>query len=81
MRGTGIPIIGDVPWGTHFCQFYRDEQDLIDRARRNVVDRLLERARGVVCRHDGNHPSWWTVAACLLNGFDRSLAHDAGEVN
>ena len=30
MRHTGIPIIGDVPWGTHFCQFYQDEQDLID---------------------------------------------------
>jgi PAS domain S-box-containing protein len=30
MRHTGLPIIGDVPWGTHFCQFYRDQQDLID---------------------------------------------------
>ncbi len=30
VRHTGIPIIGDVPWGTHFCQFYQDQQDLID---------------------------------------------------
>lgn len=30
MRRTGISIIGDVPWGTHFCQFYQDKQDLID---------------------------------------------------
>ena len=30
MRNTGIPIIGDVPWGTHFCQFYQTQQDLID---------------------------------------------------
>ncbi len=30
MRHTGIPVIGDVPWGTHFCQFYHDPQDLID---------------------------------------------------
>ena len=30
MRHTGIPIIGDVPWGTHFCQFYQDKQDLAD---------------------------------------------------
>ncbi len=30
MRHTGIQIIGDVPWGTHFCQFYQDQQDLID---------------------------------------------------
>jgi PAS domain S-box-containing protein len=30
LRKTGIDPIGDVPWGTHFCQFYRTKQDLID---------------------------------------------------
>lgn len=30
MRQTGIDIIGNVPWGTHFCQFYQDKQDLVD---------------------------------------------------
>lgn len=30
MRNTGIPLIGDVPWGAHFCQFYENEQDLVD---------------------------------------------------
>ncbi len=30
MRRTGIDVIGDVPWGTHFCQFYEAGQDLID---------------------------------------------------
>jgi hypothetical protein len=30
VRHTGITTIGDVPWGTHFCQFYQDKQDLID---------------------------------------------------
>ncbi len=30
MRHTGIQTIGDAPWGTHFCQFYDDKQDLID---------------------------------------------------
>ncbi|MHB9112896.1 MAG: PAS domain S-box protein [Thermoleophilia bacterium] len=30
MRKTGIKIIGDVPWGTHFCQFYQTPKDLID---------------------------------------------------
>jgi len=29
-RKTGIDIIGDVPWGTHFCQFYQTNEDLID---------------------------------------------------
>ncbi len=30
MRETGIEIIGDVPWGTHFCQFYQTQVDLLD---------------------------------------------------
>lgn len=30
VRNTAIDIIGDVPWGTHFCQFYKTKEDLID---------------------------------------------------
>jgi len=30
VRASGIEVIGDVPWGTHFCQFYKTKQDLID---------------------------------------------------
>jgi PAS domain S-box-containing protein len=30
MRNSGINIIGDVPWGTHFCQFYQTKEDLMD---------------------------------------------------
>jgi PAS domain S-box-containing protein len=30
IRKTGIDIIGDAPWGTHFCQFYQTKEDLID---------------------------------------------------
>lgn len=30
LRKTGIGVLGDVPWGTHFCQFYETAQDLID---------------------------------------------------
>lgn len=29
-RKTRIDIIGDVPWGTHFCQFYKTKDDLVD---------------------------------------------------
>jgi PAS domain S-box-containing protein len=29
-RNSGIDVIGSVPWGTHFCQFYKTKQDLID---------------------------------------------------
>jgi PAS domain S-box-containing protein len=27
---TGISVIGNVPWGTHFCYFYDTKQDLLD---------------------------------------------------
>jgi PAS domain S-box-containing protein len=27
---TGIGIVGDVPWGTHFCHFYETKEDLLD---------------------------------------------------
>ncbi|MFC2059936.1 PAS domain S-box protein [Chloroflexota bacterium] len=29
-RKTGIDVVGDVSWGTHFCQFYQQKEDLID---------------------------------------------------
>jgi len=29
-RKTGIDILGNVPWGTHFCLFYQNRQDLMD---------------------------------------------------
>ena len=30
LRKTGLDIIGDVPWGTHYCLFYQTKEDLID---------------------------------------------------
>ena len=30
LRHSGIDIIDDIPWGTHFCQFYENKEDLID---------------------------------------------------
>jgi MEDS: MEthanogen/methylotroph, DcmR Sensory domain len=29
-RKTGIGVVGDVPWGTHFCHFYETKGDLLD---------------------------------------------------
>lgn len=29
-RKSGIALIGDIPWGTHFCQFYTTQKDLFD---------------------------------------------------
>jgi len=30
LRPSGIDIIGDIPWGSHFCNFYDSKQDLFD---------------------------------------------------
>jgi PAS domain S-box-containing protein len=30
LRKTGISVVGDVPWGTHFCHFYETKEDLLD---------------------------------------------------
>lgn len=29
-RNSGIALVGDLPWGSHFCQFYRTKKDLLD---------------------------------------------------
>jgi DNA-binding CsgD family transcriptional regulator len=30
LRETGLPVVGDVPWGSHFCIFYKTKKDLRD---------------------------------------------------
>lgn len=30
LRKTGLSVVGDMPWGTHFCLFYETKQDLLD---------------------------------------------------
>ena len=30
IRKSGIAAVGDIRWGTHFCEFYQTKQDLID---------------------------------------------------
>ena len=30
IRETAINVLGDVPWGTHFCLFYKTKEDLFD---------------------------------------------------
>lgn len=29
LRTTGIDVIGNIPWGTHFCHFYQNKEDLL----------------------------------------------------
>jgi PAS domain S-box-containing protein len=30
LRKTGIKVIGDIPWGTHFCHFFETKEDLLN---------------------------------------------------
>ena len=30
MRKTGVDVVGDIPWGTHFCLFYETTADLLE---------------------------------------------------
>ena len=30
LRRFGISLVGEIPWGTHLCQFYETREDLID---------------------------------------------------
>ena len=30
MRKSGIDVVGDMPWGSHFCLFYETKEDLLD---------------------------------------------------
>ena len=30
LRKSGIDVLGDIPWGSHFCQFYEIEQDMLE---------------------------------------------------
>jgi hypothetical protein len=29
-RSSGISVVGELPWGSHFCQFYRTKKDMTD---------------------------------------------------
>ena len=30
MRKTGVDVVGDIPWGTHFCLFYETRAALLE---------------------------------------------------
>src|SRR5712675_2663130 len=30
MRKTGVDVVGEMPWGTHFCLFYETQADLLE---------------------------------------------------
>ena len=32
MRKSGVDVVGDMPWGSHFCLFYETKEDLLEVA-------------------------------------------------
>jgi signal transduction histidine kinase len=30
LRPSGLSVVGSLPWGAHFCQFYEEQADLVD---------------------------------------------------
>lgn len=30
LRNSGLEFVGEIPWGTHFCQFYAERSDLLE---------------------------------------------------
>lgn len=30
MRKSGLSLVGNIPWGSHFCQFYKTKKDLLN---------------------------------------------------
>jgi PAS domain S-box-containing protein len=54
LRQTGISVIGDVEWGTHFCCFYETKEDLLETLVAYFKTGL-----------ENNDFCVWVVSACL----------------
>jgi hypothetical protein len=55
LRKTGIPVMGDMPWGAHLCVFFETKADLLDTAATYfaaglAIITLTKVAQGVVWR-------------------------------
>jgi signal transduction histidine kinase/CheY-like chemotaxis protein len=60
---SGIPVVGELPLGSHFCQFYRTRQDLID----TLVPFFMAGLRaGELCMWVASHPLEAGEAEALL---------------
>ena len=40
LRKTGIPVMGDMPWGAHLCIFFETKADLLDTAATYFAGRI-----------------------------------------
>jgi signal transduction histidine kinase len=81
MRKSGIDVVGDMPWGTHFCLFYETKEDLLDT--------LVPYCKAGL---EGQEYCLWVVAEpvreadvrhaleCAVPDFDRYLANQSIEI-
>src|SRR5882672_11411266 len=66
LRPTGISVIGDVRWGTHFCYFYETQQDQLDA--------LVPYFKAGL---ENNEFCLWVISEPLTEEVARSALHQA----
>jgi DNA-binding CsgD family transcriptional regulator len=81
LRKTGIPVMGDMPWGAHLCVFFETKADLLDTAATYFAAGL---ASNEFCVWVVSDPITEEDAKKLLcreiPGFDQHLAHGRIEI-
>jgi DNA-binding CsgD family transcriptional regulator len=81
LRKTGIPVMGDMPWGAHLCVFFETKADLLDTAATYFAAGL---ASNEFCVWVVSDPITEEDAKKLLRhkipDFDKHLAHGRIEI-
>src|ERR1700730_18463441 len=81
LRKTGIPVMGDMPWGAHLCVFFETKTDLLDTAATYFAAGL---ASNEFCVWVVSDPITEEDAKKLLRreipDFDQHLAHGRIEI-
>ena len=68
-RPTGIPLLGNIPWGAHICIFYETKKDLLDTATAYFEAGL-----------NGNEFCVWAVSNPLsVTDAEKALRHSMGD--
>jgi DNA-binding CsgD family transcriptional regulator len=81
LRNSGIPLLGDIPWGTHICLFYETKEDLLDSNVAYFKAGIEKGEFGLWAISDPISMSEANVALRLgIPGFDRYLADGHFEI-
>jgi len=81
LRNTGIEPVGEMPWGTHFCDFYETRDDLLETLL-SFFKAGLE--NGELCAwavsEPLTEPEVWQALDRSVPGFDRYVSNHSIEV-